>query len=199
MRRGLVRLTAVLLLATLAAYYAGLAWAQFPPFPALYKGDVTVAGQAAPDGMTIVARIVDYKGLPTWESRPVTTSSGRYLNLSVGPTDRKYLGGTVTFHVYAAQAQETGVFTELPYPQQVTLDLTFPTIPPTPIPTPPPTATLAPTPTRGITATPVPTPTALLPVPGDPSVASIPARALVIGALLLLIGMAAVRLTRGNS
>jgi hypothetical protein len=202
MKRGLAQLAVFIVLGTLATYSAGVTWAAegFPVFPALFKGDVTVAGLPAPDGIPIVARIADHNKLPTWESRPVITSNGRYLNLSVGPTDRGYIGGTVTFHAYAAQAQETGVFAELQL-QQTTLDLTFPAIPPTPTPTPTPgpTSTLAPTPTIEVTATPRPTATALLPVPGDPSVGNISRGALAMGALLLLMGMTALRFIRGNA
>ena len=173
----IIPVVAILILATVAVSSAGVAWAQFPPFPALYKGDVTVGGLPAPDGITIVARIVNYRNLPTWESRPVTTSSGRYLNLAVGATDRSYLGGTITFHTDGVQAQQTGMFTELLLPQEVTLNLTFPAIPPTPTPTPMPTSTptqMPPTPTQ--TSTPIlptPTPTST-PRPPTPTPTSAP-------------------------
>jgi hypothetical protein len=169
---------AILILVTVTVSSAGVAWAQFPPFPALYKGNVTVGGVSAPDGVTIVARIANYKGLPTWESRTVVTSNGRYLSLAVGPTDRTYLGGTVTFHADGVQAQETGVFTELVFPMEVIFNLTFPAIPPTPTPTPTPTSTptqMPPTPTPTSTPiSPTPTPTSI-PIPSTPTPTSTPA------------------------
>ena len=80
-------------LALLAAPWAAApALAQSPPpAPELYSGTVTVAGEPAPDGSTIVARIGD-----EYESEPVTVSGGMYSDLSLTAPDASFRDRTIT-------------------------------------------------------------------------------------------------------
>ena len=136
-----------------------------PPAPVVYSGTVTVGGAPAPDGLEIVARILDY------ESRPKTTSGSKYASLTVGPPDATYLSRQVTFHVLAGplttelKATEADLFLGGPHIKDgyilsfppATAPTPTPTPTPSPIPTPSPTPT--PTPTPSPTPSPTPTPT----------------------------------------
>ncbi len=149
-RNGLLILGFILSLAGAALWAAPVeAQAAPPPAPVVYSGAVTVAGQPAPDGLLIVARITDH------ETEPVITQGGRYQFLKVtGPSE--YLFRPVTFHLkdYDVQAAEiVQRFTGGPAFVD-NFNLSFPVLP-TPTPTPTPTATpIPPTPTP--TATPPP-------------------------------------------
>ena len=139
-----------------------------PPGPVVYSGLVTAGGFAAPDGLTLVARITPLGGT-TYESLPKVTAGGAYKLLTVGPPSSSYLYQQVTFHIIkneaypyiptaGIKATEVALFFGGPDLQDA-YNLTFPALPVPPTPTPvPPTPTPVPP-----TATPVPpTPT---PVP----------------------------------
>ena len=106
-----------------------------PPFPAIYSGDVFVAGELALDGVEIYARISDYR------TDAVVTKNGRYSNLVVGPTDNTYLNQEITFHVESPieveTAAETAIFLRFGTPHVETLNLHFNKMPPQPTPIPP--------------------------------------------------------------
>ena len=95
------------LLGVLAAIAAGLlstgtASAQGAPgpFPAAFAGTVMVAGEPAPDGLSITARILDY------ESEPAVVQDGKYESLVVAPPDNSYVQRTMTFHLDGVQADQ---------------------------------------------------------------------------------------------
>ena len=130
-----------------------------PPGPVIFFGNVTVGGLPAPDGLRIVGRI------DTYESKPRSTSGGKYDLLAVGPSNNSFLFRPVIFVLvdYNLQAGETTLF--LGGPNEQVQNLTFPALPqPTATPTPTPTVTPTPTATPLPTRTPTPTPTAT-PVP----------------------------------
>ena len=127
--------------------------------PIFFKGTVTVAGQPAPDGYNIFARITGAGG-EEYQSPPVVTSGGNYSYLSVGPPPPQRFGQRspfndqqITFYLDGAPANETATYTASDQPADlITLNLTFAGLPtPTPTVTPIPTATPVPP-----TATPVP-------------------------------------------
>ncbi|MBF8266783.1 MAG: hypothetical protein HW388_291 [Dehalococcoidia bacterium] len=186
------------LLLLLSGVVGGVASAQDATllWPIIFSGNVTVGGQPAADGLVVVARMGGVN------AGSATTQGGRYGGLTVGTTHRDMVGRTITFHLDGEVAQETEVFEEFIQPVTRTRDLTFPASQPTPTPTPAPTATPVPTATPAPTATPVPTatprptPTALLPAVGDASVSEMPGAAMAAGALLLLVGVTVLRVTR---
>ena len=135
------------LLGMLAAIAAGLlstgtASAQGAPgpFPAAFAGTVTVAGEPAPDGLSITAWILDY------ESEPAVVQDGKYESLVVAPPDNSYVQRTMTFHLDGVQADQIKIFIQLEV--NFNLNLTFPNLP-LPMPTPTPDPALAtPTPSE---------------------------------------------------
>ena len=136
-------------LALLAATWAAApALAQSPPpAPELYSGTVTVAGDPAPDGSTIVARIGD-----EYESEPVTVSGGMYSDLSLTAPDASFRDRTINFFLNGVvQANETDKLTASAVPViKFGFSLTFAQLPqPTPSPTP---VTVSPTVFSGILA-----------------------------------------------
>lgn len=140
---------ATAVMATLVAGLLGTARAQTPPpIPAIYSGNVTVAGSPAPDGLLITAHI-SAVGVPSattteYISEPVAIKNGRFEALTVAPPDVNYAGRAVTFHLDGEQATQTDLFQF----QKINLkfDLTFAKLPaPTPTPTPVPTSTPIPT------------------------------------------------------
>ncbi len=140
--RSALALLGVAALALLAAVWATApAMAQSPPpAPELYSGTVTVAGQPAPDGSTIVARIGD-----EYESEPVTVSGGKYSDLSITAPDPSFRGKMVNFFLNGVvKANETATVTANQIPTiNDNYPLTFSQLPdPTPTPTP---VTVAPT------------------------------------------------------
>ena len=117
--------------------------------PTIYSGSVTIGGNPAPDGLTLVARINDY------ESEGVVTKNGRYSFLIVSPPTGAYFIETITFHIpeLDIQAQETDVFRG----STATIEkaLTFPAVEglasgPTPTPGPAGAATPTPVPTQPV-------------------------------------------------
>ncbi len=135
------------LLGVLAAIAAGLlstgtASAQGAPgpFPAAFAGTVMVAGEPAPDGLSITARILDY------ESEPAVVQDGKYESLVVAPPDNSYVQRTMTFHLDGVQADQIEIFVQLEV--NFNFNLTFPNLPlPTPTATPDP-ALATPTPSE---------------------------------------------------
>ena len=127
--------------------------------PIFFKGTVTVAGQPAPDGYSIFARITGAGG-EAYQSPSKVTSGGEYSYLSVGPPPpdfgqrSPFNNQEITFYLDGVPANETATYTasDLPPDAITTLNLTFAGLPtPTPTITPIPTATPVPP-----TATPVP-------------------------------------------
>ncbi len=116
--------------------------ASLPPWPHIYSGSVTVAGNPAPDGAMVTAKIGDYTSVG------VGVKDGRYVGLAVGGPDVTYVGKTITFHLDdVVLAEETDVFKLLSTPElKSPFDLTFPAYP-TPTPMPTATATITPIPT----------------------------------------------------
>ena len=177
MRRSPATIVAVLSSLVVAMLVLGAAPSQQdrPPFPITYKGNVSIQGQPAPAGLSVLACVISCSG---YESDPVLTDApGRYQVLVVGPPDVSYLDAEITFWIVAnsdrIQAQETSVFEAVVDPSDLTptLNLTFnqevPTRPPDP---------------------PTPTATPVLPIPGDSSVRSLPRTALILGMAALLAG-----------
>ena len=121
---------------------SGAEASSLPPWPYIYSGSVTVAGQSAPDGAKVTAKIGSYTSVA------VTVKDGRYVGLAVGGPDVTFVNKTITFHLDdAVVAEETDVFRLLVSPElKSPFDLTFPAYPtPTPLPTA--TATMTPIPT----------------------------------------------------
>ncbi len=182
-----------------------------PPFPVTFKGTVTVQGSPAPEGLSLVACIVDCKDYESVAA--VTQAGGKYRKLVAGPPDNSFVGKELTFWIVTSddmgnevgriQADETIKFSPNIDNLTQTVDLTF-TDPvpmaPEDTPTPQPTPTTAPvnTPTPQPTATMAPTPTATTvpPIPGDPSVPQMSRLAVFIGIGALAAGAIAVFLAR---
>ena len=136
-----VLLTLVMALLTSGLFLLGRVSAQdLPGFPIIYLGSVTIAGEPAPDGLDISARM-DGK-----EFGPVRTSGGRYVGLTVNG-DRDDSGKTISFYLKGiVKADQEDTFTYQSGPRTAkTLNLTFAFIP-EPTPTPAPTPTITPTP-----------------------------------------------------
>ncbi|MCY4623512.1 MAG: hypothetical protein OXC99_00670 [Chloroflexi bacterium] len=177
--------TRVALILTFAVFAALLAFAlaggrdvqaqiggQPPPGPVTYSGTVTVGGEAAPQGLMVVARIESPSPvIDGYESRPRATRNGEYQNLIVGPTNVVFNFRNISFHIIAVENTITAhlgpegltaaeVATFIPGPNVVDgFNLTFPALPPAPDPTATPTPAATATPTA-VPATPVPSPTA---------------------------------------
>ena len=147
--------------------YMAAAQDQVPGFPIIYSGSVTIAGEPAPDGLKISARLGDT------EFGPVTTANGKYQGLSIQGTSEDNTKAISFYLTRIVKADQEDVFTFYGSPpldlQDAfrTLDLTFAFMP---VPTP--TATVIPTitPTPGPTSTPSPLPplaVSLQPPEGD--------------------------------
>ena len=152
-----------------------------PFIPEIYSGRVVVQGAPAPAGTELIACIDDCEGV--YQSAPVRIAeSGNYTLLEVDPEDERLLNRTVSFYLIndfgRIQALEstkfTGSLTNICLDRKGTCrtqDLSF--ADPMPEPTPIPTVT----------------PTASLPVAGDPGVTAIPKLALAIGAAAAAAGI----------
>ena len=68
----------------------------------VFSGSVTVAGEQAPEGFVIVAKVGDYT------SEPVTVRSGQYHQLKVLPGIANYNGQLISFWSGNVQADEFG-------------------------------------------------------------------------------------------
>jgi hypothetical protein len=138
----------IAIVSALVAVFSSVAFAQSIS-PTIYSGSVSIGGNPAPDGLTVVARINDY------ESDGVLTKNGRYSFLIVLPPTIDYFIETITFHIpeHALQAKETDVFTGST--AQFEKALTFLAVEglasgPTPTPGPAATATPTPIPTQPV-------------------------------------------------
>jgi hypothetical protein len=133
----LLRMSALVIALATFILISGAVFGQSPPpLPTIFIGNVTVAGEAAPDGIVIFARVGDYT------SDITIVENGRYV-LTVGPPDTTYANKLITFHIENVQADETTPFiaTSLPVVKSG-FNLNFPNLPiPTPTTTPTPTAT----------------------------------------------------------
>lgn len=185
--RLLNAVAAVVACAMAATVFALSAQEPIPAIPLLYSGRVYVEGRPAPDGLQILARIVDY------ETEPVEVEDGWYMVLQVAPPGTGYANRTITFHATfgadEVEALETAIYRppDLTKPGSITptQDLHFDRLPMPP-----------PTPTPTATPTITPTPTAALPIPGDPTVGAASVWVLVVGAVGLMVGLAVLRLAR---
>ncbi len=181
-----------------------------PDIPNVFSGAVTIAGEPAPDGVEIFARVGAYQsnvarpGFEAGERPVVLTKDGRYENLKVQPTGSGNVGRTISFFATygngEVQAQETVTFRPGPIFES-NYDLTFNELPPgEPQPTPGETTeagTPAPDPTPAEpTPPPSPSPTPVLPIPGDPKIPQISQLALVLGAAAIIAGGAALLVLR---
>ena len=177
-----------------------------PDIPNVFNGAVTFAGEPAPDGVEIFARVGSYQSnvaRPEFEAheRPIVlTEGGRYENLKVQPTGTNNIGRSITFFATygngEVQAAETLNFQPGPFFEN-NHDLTFAALPPgaaepTPVST---TEATTPTPAEP-TPPPSPSPTPVLPIPGDPNIPRISQLVLVLGAAAIIAGGAMLMLIR---
>ena len=154
--------TCLMLLAILFLFTVPFASA-VPPLPAAYFGNITVNGEPAPAGTTVIAKINGVE-----KGRITTTISGMYAEK---PREESLVvqggeeGDTVRFYVEGVEAKESVTWTEGDGPRPV--DLTFVGVPtPTPTPTPTPLnggggadGAFLPTPSPTLIPTTTPTPT----------------------------------------
>jgi hypothetical protein len=178
-----------------------------PEYPNVFSGSVTIAGEPAPDGVEIFARVgssyqsnVARPGFEAHERPIVLTEGGRYENLKVQPTGTNNIGRSITFFATygngEVQAAETLNFQPGPFFEN-NHDLTFAALPPgaaepTPVST---TEATTPTPAEP-TPPPSPSPTPVLPIPGDPNIPRISQLVLVLGAAAIIAGGAMLMLIR---
>ena len=170
---------------------------EIPASPNIFSGKVFIAGNPAPDGIEIFARVDDYQ---TNVPRPgqterliVLTKGGKYgspVQVVLQPLNDTYVGKTITFYATLGfeeiRAAETAVF-KSGLQLNTNFDLNFPAAPPgEPTPTPTPTPTITPT----------PTPTPILPIPGDPSVQRLSRIVVIAGIAALAAGGAILLLMR---
>ena len=149
------------------------------PFgPDSFSGQVSVQGALAQRGMQLYACI---DSCAVYLSAAVEIQQrGMYSQLVVGPTDRSLLGHPIFFYL-ANQFGRIRAVEDVDFEGATQIfdrNLTFNDQVPFP------------------TATPTITPTASLPVPGDPSVTAIPRIALILGAITLLAGLGSLLILR---
>lgn len=106
-----------------------------PAAPYLFAGDVKVAGNVAPDGLPVTAKIGEY------ESEPSFTGNGRYSLLTVSPDledSRDLENLPIHFYLDGVKANETKIYKLAGLPViDLSFNLSFPNLPvPTPTPTP---------------------------------------------------------------
>ena len=166
--KGLTALAALALaaFAAMVVLPADSASAQ-APVAMFFRGTVAVAGQPAPDGYDIFARITATDET-VYQSPSVKTKGGVYSYLVVAPPAPTRFGArspyhnqTITFYLNGEQATETSTYMASGLPaDSIPLNLSFAALPtPTPMPTVPPTAT------PPVPPTPINTPT---PTVADP-------------------------------
>ena len=115
--------------------------------PAIFSGNVVVAGSSVGEGATLYARIGAY------ESHPALIVDGVYRSLVVDPGDISFVGQVIEFVLDGVVSRTTAIYQSGEFERE--FDLIFFGLP---TPTPSPTPTSAP-PTATNTATPTPTPT----------------------------------------
>ncbi len=191
--------TLAVVIATAAAIMGAGQSQTLPEYPNVFSGSVLFAGEPAPDGVEIFARMGDYQSNVAREGfeadqRPIAlTKDGGYVNLKVQPTGTNLVGKTITFFATfghgEVQAEETVSFKRGPLFASGT-NLSFPSLPPgSPVPTPVPTPTQPP-------QTPTPSPTPVLPIPGDTNIPQMSQLAVVVGVGAILAGGAMLLLVR---
>ncbi len=94
--------------------------------PYIFSGTVTVDGAAPPDGLTVHARVEDYR------SPAVDVVGGKYEGLTVNPSGVHFDTKIITFYLGdSVQAAETEVYRRSGIPVVfVDYELTFPNLPP---------------------------------------------------------------------
>lgn len=181
-RKALI--VAALVFALACATSAGIATAavqgQVPSFPLIYGGKVYVNDQPAPDGIEIYAKFNDTRTGKVFSQGG--NFSGLGVSIPIGATS-----GKITFwatrgfgEVQAAESVQYNTSMSSTFSETTPLDLHFPTVP-------------------GNFQTPAaltPTPTAALPIPGEPLVPALFGIALAAGAVLLVGGGVALRAAR---
>ena len=191
-----VGLLAAYIVALGALLGAGVRQGLPPGPPNIFSGQVFIAGQPAPDGVEIFARVDGYQSNVARagfdpEDRPIVlVKGGKYPQLVVQPPDESFISKTVTFHATLGfgdvQADETAKM--LGGLQVIAnFDLHFAVAP---------AGAPAPTPTVTPTITPTPLPTPVLPIPGDPSVPHLSRIALMAGVAAVVAGGAILFLLR---
>lgn len=149
-----------------------------PFFQDFFSGTVTAGGSVPPAGTLLIA-CIDECDL-VFESEPYSLKAdGSFDQLEVNPNNEGLIGHTITFYLVnefgRIQAKENrpyiGVFDF--YVQDLTFESPLPGPPPTPFPT----------------KTLIPTPTASLPIAGDPSVTKLPNIALITGGVAMVSGV----------
>ncbi len=117
----------------LLAVYAGLTPAEVsaqPPLPIIYGGTATIAGNLAPDGTMITARVGGGR-----EGRPVAVQNGKFSFLVADPSfdfvnQAAAVGEIIEFFANGARALETDIYREGSFIEK-TKDLNFPELPQT--------------------------------------------------------------------
>ena len=115
--------------------------------PAIFEGNVVVAGSSVGEGATLYARIGAY------ESHPALIVDGVYRSLVVDPGNISFVGQVIEFVLDGVVSRTTAIYQSGEFERE--FDLIFFGLP---TPTPSPTPTSA-SPTATNTATPTPTPT----------------------------------------
>ena len=162
MNKRIAQLIGLLLLIGIVGYEVETvegAGGSLPPWPVIYTGNVTLGGEAAADGLWVLALMDGYTSVP------LQVENGRIAGLAAGGPDTSFFGKTITFQLRAdplqtegaVTAEETDVFMRYLTPTlKKDFHLTFPNFPtPTPLPTATPTATPIATSTPIPTATPI--------------------------------------------
>jgi len=182
---AIIFLTSVLLLAAFSLLGAGPNQAERPPqpfFQDFFSGTVLLQGSPAPEGTLLIACIDGCEG--SFESAPYSLKpDGVFDQLEVKPVSEDLIGHPITFYLVNEYGRIRAVEMR-PYIGVFDFyvqDLTF--VDPLP---------LAPVPDR----TPRPTPTASLPVAGDPAVARLPKIALMAGTAAVLVGASLLLVSR---
>ena len=146
-----------------------------PVLPAIYAGNIVVAGFAVTPDMTLVARLgTMYQTAP---AAILADGSGSFIGLVIAPTDESVIGLPVEFFLNGVPSTPPahGVFEP---GSTHNISLVFQNVPPTTTPTPIPTATPVPPTSTPLppTATPIPTDTPVPPTatPVPPTATPVP-------------------------
>ncbi len=125
--------------------------------PAVYSGNIVVAGGHVPAGATLVARIGSY------ESPPAEIQGDSYSNLVIAPNDTALLGQAIVFALAGVESETSEIYESGKINQALTLVFVgLPTPTPTPV---PPTATPVPPTATPVPPTATPVPPTATPVP----------------------------------
>ena len=99
------------------------------PFPYIFSGNFTVAGDPGPQGIPMFARLGGERG-----AFNNTVRLGEYTNVSISAKSGADAGKEITFHLGhpdgpTVQAKEIFVISVLPEPRFEKFDLSFPRLP----------------------------------------------------------------------